>query len=75
MPRKFRFNLIGVPQHVIQRANNCEPCFYAEEDYRLYLKEKIYGHRRKSFIAVFMQFWDKFGTLPTLLRMIQCDPG
>ncbi len=37
MPRKPRFNLIGVPQHVIQRGNNCEPCFYAEEDYRRYL--------------------------------------
>lgn len=37
MPRKPRFNLIGVPQHVIQRGNNREPCFYAEEDYRRYL--------------------------------------
>ena len=30
MPRKPRFNLIGIPQHVIQRGNNREPCFYAE---------------------------------------------
>ena len=37
MPRKPRFNLIGMPQHVIQRGNNREPCFYAEEDYRRYL--------------------------------------
>jgi len=34
MPRKPRFNLIGIPQHVIQRSNNREHCFYAEEDYR-----------------------------------------
>ncbi len=39
MPRKPRFNLIGVPQHVIQRGNNREPCFYAEEDYRRYLDD------------------------------------
>ena len=27
MPRKPRFTLPGVPQHVIQRGNNREPCF------------------------------------------------
>jgi len=37
MPRKPRFVLPGVPQHVIQRGNNREPCFYAEEDRRRYL--------------------------------------
>lgn len=39
MPRKPRFNLVGIPQHVIQRGNNREPCFYAEEDYRHYLDD------------------------------------
>jgi putative transposase len=39
MPRKPRFNLMGIPQHVIQRGNNREPCFYAEEDYRWYLDD------------------------------------
>jgi len=39
MPRKPRFNLIGIPQHVIQRGNNREPCFYAEADYRRYLND------------------------------------
>jgi len=39
MPRKSRFNLVGIPQHVIQRGNNREPCFYAEEDYRRYLDD------------------------------------
>ena len=38
MPRKPRFNLPGIPQHVIQRGNNREPCFYTEEDYRRYLE-------------------------------------
>jgi len=39
MPRKPRFNLVGIPQHVIQRGNNREPCFFAEEDYRRYLED------------------------------------
>ena len=39
MPRKPRFNLPGVPQHVIQRGNNCEPCFYSENDYQRYLND------------------------------------
>jgi len=37
MPRKPRIQLPGVPQHVIQRGNNREPCFYAEADYLCYL--------------------------------------
>ena len=39
MPRKPRFNLIGIPQHAIQRGNNRDPCFYVEEDYRRYLDD------------------------------------
>lgn len=39
MPRKPRFTLPGVPQHVIQRGNNREPCFLAESDYRHYLED------------------------------------
>ena len=39
MPRKPRFNLVGFPQHVIQRGNNREACFFAEQDYRRYLDE------------------------------------
>jgi putative transposase len=37
MSRKPRFNLPGIPQHIIQRGHNREPCFYVEDDYRLYL--------------------------------------
>jgi putative transposase len=37
MTRKPRFVLQGIPQHVIQRGNNREPCFYAEADYSRYL--------------------------------------
>jgi putative transposase len=37
MPRKPRFQLPGVPQHVIQRGNNRQACFFAEADYFYYL--------------------------------------
>jgi len=40
MARKPRFNLIGVPQHIVQRGNNREPCFYALDDYH----NGDYGH-------------------------------
>lgn len=36
MARLPRFTLPGIPQHIIQRGNNREPCFYAEEDYYRY---------------------------------------
>jgi hypothetical protein len=39
MPRKIRFNLPGVPRHVIQRGNNREPCFFSGGDYRRYLDD------------------------------------
>lgn len=32
MPRKPRFNLVGIPQHVIQRGHNSEPYFYSEHN-------------------------------------------
>ena len=37
MPRRPRVNLVGHPQHVVQRGHNREACFFAEEDYRFYL--------------------------------------
>lgn len=39
MPRKPRFNLPGVPQHIVQRGNNHTRCFFAERDYRQYLDD------------------------------------
>ena len=39
MPRQPRFNLSGVPQHIIQRGNNREPCFYSIEDHLQYLDD------------------------------------
>jgi len=38
MARKPRVFLQGVAQHVVQRGNNREPCFFAEADYQFYLE-------------------------------------
>lgn len=37
MPRLPRFNLVNVPQHVIQRGNNRQDCFFEPDDYLFYL--------------------------------------
>lgn len=37
MPRRARLALPGVPFHLIQRGNNRQACFFADEDYRSYL--------------------------------------
>lgn len=38
MPRKPRFYIPGVPAHVMQRGHNRNPIFFADQDYRQYLK-------------------------------------
>jgi REP-associated tyrosine transposase len=37
MPRRPRLALAGVATHIIQRGNNRGTCFFADEDYSLYL--------------------------------------
>jgi putative transposase len=37
MPRRARIALPNVPLHLIQRGNNRQSCFFADEDYRNYL--------------------------------------
>lgn len=39
MPRHPRLDLPGVPQHIVQRGNNRQPCFLREQDYRCYLQQ------------------------------------
>lgn len=36
MPRPLRVDLPGVPQHVVQRGNDRQPCFFLESDYLCY---------------------------------------
>lgn len=38
MARLPRFEFVGIPQHVVQRGNDRQPCFIAGEDYRRYLR-------------------------------------
>jgi putative transposase len=38
MARRPRLRIAGVPQHVIQRGNNRQAAFFAEEDYLFYLE-------------------------------------
>jgi len=38
MPRKPRMYLPGIPCHVIQRGNNREASFFADQDYQFYLE-------------------------------------
>ena len=41
MARLPRIDLADVPQHIIQRGNNRQACFFAAEDYRVYLKSLL----------------------------------
>ena len=37
MPRQPRPDLAGIPQHIVQRGNDRQACFFAEPDYVRYL--------------------------------------
>lgn len=37
VPRPKRVNIVGIPQHIVQRGNNRQACFRDNADYRLYL--------------------------------------
>jgi len=39
MARLSRLDMPKVPQHVVQRGNNRQPCFAAEEDYLAYIED------------------------------------
>ena len=38
MPRLPRIEFAGIPQHVVQRGNDRQPCFLGEADYHRYLR-------------------------------------
>ena len=42
MPRPRRLNLPGIPQHVTQRGNNRQACFFVDQDRKTYLT--LLGH-------------------------------
>lgn len=37
MPRRKRLQVAGLPVHIIQRGNNRQACFFADEDYLIFL--------------------------------------
>ena len=37
MPRRARLKVAGLPVHIIQRGNNRQACFFADEDYQFFL--------------------------------------
>ncbi|SHH32704.1 transposase [Ferrimonas marina] len=39
MARLRRLDLAGIPQHVIQRGNNRQACFFGDEDRHCYLNK------------------------------------
>ena len=47
MPRKPRFFLPNVPNHIVQRGKNHDPVFFEPSDYYFYL-DKLKGKRRKQ---------------------------
>ncbi len=57
MARQPRIDLAGVPQHLIQRGNNRQACFFAENDRRLYLEwlhqaAKKYGGAVHAYVLM-----------------------
>ncbi len=51
MPRLPRLNLPGIPQHIVQRGNNRQDCFFEEQDYIVYL-DKLKEYSIKNNVAV-----------------------
>ena len=37
MPRRARLQAAGLPVHIIQRGNNRQACFFADDDYLFFL--------------------------------------
>ena len=57
MPRPARLNLPDIPQHVTQRGNNRQACFFSDDDYLLYLDllaESCHKHRCELHAYVLM---------------------
>jgi len=51
MARLPRLSLAGIPQHVIQRGNNRQACFFSEQDYTVYL-DKLSEYSKKHNVHI-----------------------
>ncbi len=55
MARLARMNLPDVPQHIIQRGNNRQAIFFADEDYKFYLDRlKHYANQYNVAVHAFI---------------------
>ena len=55
MPRPLRVDLPGIPQHVVQRGNDRQPCFFADEDYLCYRSElRDMAHREGCVVHAYV---------------------
>jgi putative transposase len=55
MARPPRLNLPNIPQHVTQRGNNRQACFFDEQDYAVYLDNlKKYSQKYRVSIHSFV---------------------
>jgi putative transposase len=55
MPRRSRIIVPGIPLHLIQRGNNRQACFFADEDYLFYLDWlEDYAKRADCLIHAFV---------------------
>lgn len=55
MPRRPRIIVPNTPQHIIQRGNNRQACFFADEDYQFYLEWlKEYADKTESCIHAYV---------------------
>jgi len=51
MPRFTRLNLPNIPQHIIQRGNNRQPCFHVNQDFAVYL-DKLREYSLEFKVAI-----------------------
>ena len=51
MARLPRLSIAGCPQHIIQRGNNRQACFFAEQDYTVYL-DKLKDSAAKHNVSI-----------------------
>ena len=55
MARQPRYNISGYAQHVIQRGNNRQVCFFQEDDYRVFLARlKLYADQHQVQVHAFV---------------------
>ncbi|WP_077284721.1 transposase [Cognaticolwellia aestuarii] len=55
MARLPQLSIVGCPQHIIQRGNNRQACFFSEQDYTVYLvKLKYFANKHNVSIHAFV---------------------